>query len=180
MTDSPAGSDAVLDHDTQRQVAVALFNRVWDLLDAGEARSADATDEMIDAAHASRFLWRQIGGVEQAIVGEWQISRTYAAAGLGREAIRHAQASLVLLESDPDTPDWLAASVHEGRARAYLAAAEPEAATLAHRSALAALLDVADPEDRALIAAQLDELGLSATPATDAAPDAAPGPESLP
>jgi hypothetical protein len=164
MSETPEQSDAVLDHDTQRRVAVALFNRVWDLLDAGDARSADATDEMIDAAHTSRFLWRQIGGLEQAIVGEWQISRTYAAAGLGREAVRHAQISLVLLESDPDVPDWLPASVHEGRARAYLAADEPEAAVLAHRSAHAALLDIADPEDRALIAAQLAELGLEQDP----------------
>jgi len=159
MTETP-DTDAVLDHDTQRRVAVALFNRVWDLLDAGEGRSADATAEMIDAAHASRFLWRRIGGLEQAIVGEWQISRTYAAAGLGREAIRHAQSSLELLESDPDSPDWLAASVHEGRARAYLSADERPAAVLAHSAAQAALADIADPEDRALIAEQLAELGL--------------------
>ena len=168
MSRTPAAPDAVLDHDSQRQVAVALFNRVWDLLDAGDARSADATDEMIDAAHASRFLWRQIGGVEQAIVGEWQISRAYAAAGLGHEAVRHADTSLALLEGDPDVPDWLPASVHEGRARAFLAAGEAESAALAHASAHAALLDIADPEDRELIAAQLAELGLD------------PGSESLP
>jgi hypothetical protein len=164
MSRTPAAPDAVLDHDSQRQVAVALFNRVWDLLDAGDARSADATDEMIDAAHASRFLWRLIGGVEQAIVGEWQISRVYAAAGLGAEAVRHADISLALLEGDPDVPDWLPASVHEGRARAFLAAGEPEAAVLAHATAHAALLDIADPEDRELIAAQLAELGLDDAP----------------
>jgi hypothetical protein len=164
MTETPEHAEPLLDPARQRQVAVALFNRVWDLLDAGDARSADATDEMIDAAHASRFLWRQIGGVEQAIVGEWQISRTYAAAGLGHEAVRHAQTSLALLESDPDVPDWLAASVHEGRARAFLAAGEAEAAALAAASAHAALLDIEDPDDRALVAAQLAELGLDHGP----------------
>ncbi|MEY5031554.1 MAG: hypothetical protein RL354_585, partial [Planctomycetota bacterium] len=32
--------DDVLDAASQRKVAVALFNRVWDLLDAGSGRSA--------------------------------------------------------------------------------------------------------------------------------------------
>ncbi len=164
MAESSDVADGVLDAETQRSVAGALFNRVWDLIDAGAARSADATDEMIDAAHASRYLWRQIGGLEQAIVGEWQISRTYAAAGIGTEAVRHAQISLLLLESDPDVPDWLTASVHEGRARAYLAAGEAEAAVLAFRSAHAALLDIADPDDRDLVASQLAELRLAADP----------------
>ena len=155
MTDEP-----VLDHDTQRKVAVALFNRVWDLLDAGDARSADATAEMIDAAHASRYLWRTIGGVEQAVVGEWQISRTYAAAGLGAEAVRHAEESLALLRTDPDPADWLAGSVHEGRVRAHLAADDRASAMSAYAEAQTALTAIADPEDRALIASQLAELGL--------------------
>ncbi len=63
--------DDVLDSAAQRKVAVALFNRVWDLLDSGDGRSADETAEMLDAAHASRYLWRRMGGEEQAIVGEW-------------------------------------------------------------------------------------------------------------
>jgi hypothetical protein len=157
-----ADDDAPLDHDTQRALAVALFNRVWDLLDLGEARSAAETDEMIDAAHTSRYLWRRIGGAEQAIVGEWQVSRVYAEAGIGAEAVRHALAAQRLLDvdADPGVPDWLAASVQEGLARAYLAAGEPEAAALAHSAGRQALADIADPEDRALIESQLDELGL--------------------
>jgi hypothetical protein len=153
--------EPVLDAETQRKVAVALFNRVWDLLDAGEARGSDATAEMIDAAHASRYLWRQIGGVEQAVVGEWQISRTYAAAGLGAEAVRHAEESLVLLQTDGEIPDWVTASVHEGRARAYLAAGDLESAARAYAEAQAAIAELADPEDRALIEAQLAELPLA-------------------
>ena len=158
MSDQP-----VLDHDTQRTVAVALFNRVWDLLDAGDARGADATAEMIDAAHASRYLWRTIGGVEQAIVGEWQISRTYAAAGLGAEAVRHAEVSLSLLRADPHPVDWVAASVHEGRARAYLAAGDQTSAMSAYADAQTALAAIADDEDRGLVASQLAELRLDGT-----------------
>ncbi len=151
-----------LDHATQRALAVALFNRVWDLLDRGDARSGEQTDEMIDAAHTSRYLWRRIGGTEQAIVGEWQISRAYAAAGIGGEAVRHALTAqrLLDLDHDPAVSDWLAASVQEGIARAYLADDKPEAAALAHSAGRGALADIADAEDRALIASQLDELGI--------------------
>jgi hypothetical protein len=157
-----AGDEAPLDHDTQRALAVALFNRVWDLLDLGDARTAEETDEMIDAAHTSRYLWRRIGGAEQAVVGEWQISRVYAEAGIGPEAVRHGLTAQRLLDvdDDPGVPDWLAASVQEGLARAYLAAGEPEAAALAHNAGRIALAAIADAEDRELIESQLDDLGI--------------------
>jgi hypothetical protein len=151
--------DDVLDAASQRKVAVALFNRVWDLLDAGSGRSADETAEMIDAAHASRLLWRRIGGIEQAVVGEWQISRAYASAGLGDEAVRHADLAWSLLAgAEHEVPDWVAASVQEGRARAYLAAGDGPSASAAITEAARLAALVADPEDRDLVEAQIAEL----------------------
>jgi hypothetical protein len=150
----------ILDPAQQRQLASSLFNRVWDLLDLGDSRSADQTAEMIDAAHASRYLWRQIGGREQAVVGEWQISRAYASAGLGSEAVRHAELSEQLLGDGLDCSDWIPASVHEGMARALLAAGDHTAARALAASAFVALDRIADPEDRELIASQLAELNL--------------------
>jgi hypothetical protein len=150
----------ILDPAQQRQLASSLFNRVWDLLDLGDSRSADQTAEMIDAAHASRYLWRQIGGREQAVVGEWQISRAYASAGLGSEAVRHAELSEQLLGDGLDCSDWIPASVHEGMARALLAAGDHTAARALAASAFVALDRIADPEDRELIASQLAELAL--------------------
>ncbi len=151
--------DDVLDAATQRKVAVALFNRVWDLLDAGDGRSAEETAEMLDAAHASRYLWRRIGGAEQAIVGEWQVSRAYAAAGLGLEAVRHANNAIgLLVAAEGDLPDWLPASVHEGLARAHLANGDGAKASDAIREAAALAARITDPEDRDLVEAQIGEL----------------------
>jgi hypothetical protein len=155
--------DDVVDAATQRRIAVALFNRVWDLLDAGDARSPEEDLEMVDAAHASRYLWRRIGGAEQAVVGEWQISRAYAAAGLGDEAVRHADLALSMLAdagADPGTelPDWIAASVHEGRARAFLAAGDGPSASASIAEAARLAARIADPEDRDLVEAQIAEL----------------------
>ena len=152
--------EEILDAGQQRQLASSLFNRVWDLLDAGDSRTPDQTAEMIDAAHASRYLWRQIGGQEQAVIGEWQISRAYASAGLGAEAVRHAELSEQLLGDGLDCSDWIPASVHEGMARALLAAGDHTAARALAASAVVALDRIADPEDRALIASQLAELNL--------------------
>ena len=153
--------DDVLDADTQRRLAIALFNRAWDLLDAGDARSAEETAEMLDAAHASRQLWRRVGSGEQAVVGEWQISRAYASAGLAVEAVRHAEQALALLvaeESAGEVPQWLVASVHEGRARAYLAAGDGPAASMAIAEAAAQAARIPDPEERDLVEAQIADL----------------------
>lgn len=150
--------DDVVDAATQRRIAVALFNRVWDLLDAGDARSEDEDLEMVDAAHASRYLWRRIGGAEQAVVGEWQISRAYAAVGLGDEAVRHADLALSLLADADDLPDWIPASVHEGRARAFLAAGDGPSASASIAEAARLAARIADPEDRDLVEAQIAEL----------------------
>ncbi|MEI8057223.1 MAG: hypothetical protein WCI29_07450 [Actinomycetes bacterium] len=153
-------SDSPVDFATQRALAVGLFNRVWDLLDAGDSRTPDETAEMVDAAHASRYLWRQIGGDQQAIVGEWQVSRAYAAAGNGAEAVRHAEIAEAILRGADDLPDWIAPSVHEGMARALLAAGDPAAALAMRSTAEGAAALIADPEDRALIESQIAELDL--------------------
>jgi hypothetical protein len=155
MTDEP-----ILDPETQRKVAVRLYNHTWDLLDLGDERTAVQTAEMLDAAHASNWHWAQIGGLEQAVVGEWMLSRVYASSGLGDEAVRHGQTAFTLLHSGDGLPDWLEASVQEGLARAHLAAGDRDAAEFAAHAATDALDKIAEDEDRALIATQLAELGL--------------------
>ena len=155
MTDEP-----ILDPETQRQVAARLYNHVWDLLDAGDGRTPSQSAEMVDAVHASNWHWSQIGGLEQAVVGEWLISRVYAAVGNGPEAVRHAQTAFTLFHSGAGLPDWLEASVQEGLARAHLADGDRDAAEFAAHAATDALDKISEDEDRALIAGQLADLGL--------------------
>lgn len=52
-----------LDGATHGALGVALFNHVWTLLEKAE-RSPTETDEMIHAAHASRFHWSRADGSE--------------------------------------------------------------------------------------------------------------------
>ena len=46
----------VLDRETERQLAAGLFNEVWRLLDMPKRRPGQ-DDEMLHAAHASRYPW---------------------------------------------------------------------------------------------------------------------------
>ena len=155
MSDEP-----ILDPATQKSVAVHLYNRTWDLLDLGDQRTEAQTHEMVDAAHASNWHWAQIGGLEQAVVGAWMISRVHASAGHGEAAVVYAQRAFTLLHSGDGLPDWLEASVQEGLARAHLAAGDRDAAEFAAHAATDALEHVAEDEDRELIRTQLAELGL--------------------
>jgi hypothetical protein len=155
MTDEP-----FLDQQTQRALAVRLYNRTWDLLDLGDRRTDAQTHEMIDCAHASNWHWAQIGGLEQAVVGAWMISRVHASAGDGDAAVRYAQRAFTLLHSGDGLPDWLEASVQEGLARAHLAEGDRDAAEFAAHAASDALEHVAESDDRTLIAGQLAELEL--------------------
>jgi hypothetical protein len=155
MSDEP-----ILDPETQRSVAARLYNRTWDLLDLGDERTDAQTHEMVDIAHASNWHWSQVGGLEQAVVGEWLISRANASAGFGEAAVRHAQRAFTLLHSGDGLPDWLDASVQEGLARAHLADGDRDAAEFAFHAATDALDGIAEDDDRALIAGQLAELGL--------------------
>ena len=50
--------------------------------------------------------------------------------------------------------------MHEGRARAYLAAGDDGSARRAYVDARTAIAAIVDPEDRVLIDSQLAELGL--------------------
>lgn len=145
--------------ESRRRMAIAFYNQAWDILDA-EDRSPDTLDELIDCAHASRHLWRTVGGPEQAAIGEWLVSRAYATAGIGGEAVRHAALALGHAEAAEDASDWLVPSALEGMARAELLANGADAARPWHARATSALAQIADDDDRVLIQTQLDELGL--------------------
>jgi hypothetical protein len=76
-----------------RKIAADLFNYTWSLLDQKD-RGQEAKDEMLHAAHASRFHWGHAGTPLNRSVGEWQLSRVYATLGRSEPAIYHARRAL--------------------------------------------------------------------------------------
>jgi len=159
MTDAPVPATSPLDPEAERRVAAALYNHVWDLLETID-RTPVQDEDLVHAAHASRWHWGVIGGPEQRVVGDWQVSRAYAAVGRGGPAVHYARLAVAGAQAYDAAPGWLAASATEGLARALLADGDVVAAREAADRARELLVGVADAEDRDLVASQLAELDL--------------------
>jgi hypothetical protein len=145
-----------LDPHLQRTAAVDLFNYAWTLLEKPD-RSVRDDDLMIDAAHASRFLWEDVGEPVNHARGEWQISRVYAVIERSEPALYHARRCLEICE-EHDIGDFDLAYAYEALARAHAVAGEDDEAALYLERAQEAGENIADKENREHFMHDLDEL----------------------
>jgi hypothetical protein len=130
-----------------RRLAPALYNHVWALLERAH-RSADEDDELVHAAHASRWAWGEVGEPANRARGEWQCSRVYAVLGRGEPAVHHARRCLELC-LEHDLRDWDLAFAYEALARAHRVAGDDGEAARFKALAREAGNAIADPDDRA-------------------------------
>jgi hypothetical protein len=159
MSDEPAPpAPPELDAATEHALAVGLFNRTWQLIDAS-GRTLEQDDEMLHAAHASRYHWGRVGEAVNLVRGEWQCSRVYAVLGRAEPALWHARRTLELCERH-GIGDFDLAFAHEALARASAVAGDRAAARDHLERARAAAAAIADPEDREAV---LRDLGTIAT-----------------
>ena len=161
MTTEPSGPTGpdLLDPDTHRRMGVELFNHVWRLLEA-EERTADQEDEMVHAAHASRWHWSRSGVgdlAQRQAVGEWQCSRVYAVLGRAEPALHHARRCVERVEAG-GLEDWVAASAYEAMARAASVAGDRAAFDEWRTRARTAADAIADAEEREVIEGDLATL----------------------
>ena len=140
----------------ERTIAVKAYNRCWDLLDAPE-RTPDDNDELLTAAFAQRYHWRNVGGGQQSIVADWMVGRVAADIGYPDLALHFAQRAFEQVQSG-DHPAWLRASLCEGLARAYASAGDADARNEWLDLARRELERETDAEDAALIASQIDSV----------------------
>jgi hypothetical protein len=132
--------------DDERKVAVELFNRVWVLMEKPR-RTREEDDEMIHAAHASRYHWGVVGKAENRARGEWQISRAYTVLGRGEPAVAHARRCLEICE-EHGLADWDLAYAYESLARAHKTAGDTAKARKFKKLARAAGDQIAEQEER--------------------------------
>lgn len=145
-----------LDRAAQRQVASALFNRVWALLEQ-ETRTEAEEAEMIHAAHASCYHWMMVGEPVNRARGEWQCSRVYAVTGRPEPALFHAQKVLDICQRE-GIADFDLAFAYEALARAHALAGDTSEARRWAGQARAACAEVADDGDRELVRGDLETL----------------------
>lgn len=153
---STATTLSELDSVTRRSLASGLFNRVWELLEQPDRTTAD-DEELVHAAHASRWFWTAEGTAKERAIGDWQISRVYATLGRGEPAVHHARVCLGYAQQVPDET-WLLASAYEGLSRAYAVSGDRAAALEWKGKALAQLELVEDADDRDIVARDIDSL----------------------
>ncbi len=113
----PRKEEILLEPSQHRKLGIDLFNYVWNLLEKPD-RTKEEDDEMIHAAHASRWHWGIIGEPEHLARGEWQISRAYATLGRGEAALRHGLRSLEICRQHA-IEDFDLAYAYEAVARAW-------------------------------------------------------------
>jgi hypothetical protein len=145
-----------LDPQLQRKLAVDLFNYTWTLLEKPN-RSERETDLMIDAAHASRYFWEEIGEAANHARGEWQISRAYATANRAAPALHHAQRCLQICE-EHGIGDFDLAYAYEALARAHSIAGETDIAARYEAQAREAGDRIAEEDDREMFFSDLGTL----------------------
>ena len=147
----------------QTDLAKALYNRTWDLIDA-RARNEDDDVAMLLAACAARWHWGEVGGVEQVATSDWQVAHVASLLALGDLAIWFAGRNLAAAQAE-DWSGWRLASAHEGMARAFACAGDADGRARHFELARAALENEPDQDDRVVVEDQLATV-----------PDVPPGP----
>ncbi len=146
-----------LDLTTERQLAVDLFNHTWALLEKPD-RTPGEDDEMLHAAHASRYHWLGAGTLVNGARGEWQCSRVYAALGRGEPALHHARRCLELAEAAQDAAPWDIPWAYEALARASAVAGDEAAARDWLEQARAGAAGIEKEADRNVLLSDLDTI----------------------
>ncbi|MBK9738802.1 MAG: hypothetical protein IPO93_04685 [Actinobacteria bacterium] len=148
-----------------RSVAVATYNRCWDLLES-EQRSPEDDADLLMCALTSRYHWQRCGGDEQRVVADWMVSRAAAAIGQADLAVRFAERALDAVQRGAH-PAWLRASVFEGLARAH--AALGDTALCDRYASIARLVLDREPDEanREVVAEQLRSLTAARDPSSE-------------
>jgi hypothetical protein len=145
-----------MDDEDQRRLAADLFNLVWTLLEMPN-RTADQNERMLNAAHASRFHWGEVGGPVNLARGDWQVSRVYAVLDRPEPALHHASRCLDVCREN-GIGGFDLACAYEALARANVVARRPEDALRYAEMAREISDHIEDEEDREILVADLATL----------------------
>lgn len=136
--------------EAHRHFAKSINGRVWELLQK-TSRSQDDDDEMLHAAHACAYHWKFVGNAVHRQRGEWLISHVHVVLGHANEALRHAERSFEITQSNKDLMhDFDIAYAFEGIARAQAMLGDEKIAKEFYGLAQQAGNAIADDEDRTI------------------------------
>jgi hypothetical protein len=94
----------------RRRFAAESNNRAWDLA-AQLERSPEDVEDMVHAAYAAAYHWKQVGQPVNHARADVTLAHALSLAGQGAEALKYARRSLDFFESTPGE-DWDIAFAH--------------------------------------------------------------------
>ncbi|MEQ8850803.1 MAG: hypothetical protein RIB32_03365 [Phycisphaerales bacterium] len=153
MGDPKSDATSIVDAKAHRALAATLFNRAWELMEQA-SRSAEDVSEMIHAAHASAWHWRQVGAPVNFARSEWQCARVYALLSRPSASMRHGRRSLEICEAE-GIRGFDLAFAYEAMARAAALAGDGMEHERLHTLAVEASAEIDDEEDRTYLLAEL-------------------------
>ena len=141
-----------------RYFSATCFNQAWEFIDKTD-RTPSETDDMLQAAHASAWHWRQRPDCtnDKLSIGYWQLSRVYTLAGESQRAIRYGN---LCLEVSQGQAPFLVGYAHEALARAASAAGDHDTARAHLDQAWQLLSQVTDAEERGLLETDIKSIAL--------------------
>ena len=142
-------SENASEQQYHKKFAIDLFNYTWSLLDKPD-RTPEDDDQMVHAAHASRFHWSKVGTAVHLARGEWQISRVYA-------VLKRPERCLQICEAN-SIGDFDLAFAYEALARACAVAGKVKVSQQYVEKAKTASAQIKDEEDRALVLTDLETI----------------------
>ena len=142
------------ERDLHRKIAVECFNKTWDYLEK-ERRDADDDRQMLHLAHTSRYHWGLVGTARNLAVGDWQVSRAYAALKQSELALHFAKSALEICERN-NLSDLLV-SAYEGMARALALSSNISQARDYLSMARKQMGSITDKEDKKIFSDQIGE-----------------------
>lgn len=140
----------------QKEQAIQCFNKTWDYIDKPN-RTPEEDLEMIHCAHASRYLWGQVGTPLHFERGEWLISKVYYLIGSGERALVHAKACHDICVHN-NIGDFDITFAYECLANAYKLLVDTEQCDHYRKAAFASLEGIAQMEDREYAESELGKI----------------------
>jgi tetratricopeptide (TPR) repeat protein len=143
------------EREFHRKLGARSFNEAWKYLEKA-GRTARDNRRLLNLVHASRFHWSLVGTPRNQAVGDWQISRAYAALGEPTLALEFARSSLELCEKN-DLSE-LQGTAYEAMARAYALAKDfPRARSYLKKAREHLAASPIDEEERKTFLSQIRE-----------------------
>lgn len=134
-----------------RWFAVECNNRTWDLIEKAD-RTADETDAMLHAAHASCHHWLQIGGPLEHARACTLLATAYHRARLSEWGMHFAQQAIAALDEPGITPTPFDRACAHGAMAANCLLADRSQDAARHASAAGeAAAQCDEPEERDLV-----------------------------